>query len=63
MRGWITNPWGRPRFLVADHLGVHAWAIVPVLIAVQYSFNASRSRTIWAGFSTRWYTGDPATRS
>ena len=24
MRGWIANPWGRPRFLVADHLGVHA---------------------------------------
>ncbi|MGH3074247.1 MAG: ABC transporter permease, partial [Gaiellales bacterium] len=32
---------------------------VPVLIAVQYSFNDSRSRTIWAGFSTRWYTSDP----
>jgi spermidine/putrescine transport system permease protein len=32
---------------------------VPVLIAVQYSFNNSRSRTIWAGFSTRWYTSDP----
>ena len=39
------------------------WSIVPVLIAVQYSFNDSRSRTIWAGFSTRWYTSDPATRS
>ena len=29
--------------------------LVPVLIAVQFSFNASRSRTVWAGFSTRWY--------
>jgi spermidine/putrescine transport system permease protein len=36
------------------------WAIVPVLIAVQYSFNDSRSRTIWAGFSTRWYISDPS---
>jgi spermidine/putrescine transport system permease protein len=35
------------------------WSIVPVLIAVQYSFNDSRSRTVWAGFSTRWYTSDP----
>ena len=23
-RGWIGNPWGRPRFLVVVHLGVHA---------------------------------------
>ena len=35
------------------------WALVPVLIAVQFSFNESRSRTVWAGFSTRWYWGDP----
>jgi spermidine/putrescine transport system permease protein len=36
-----------------------AWSIVPVLIAVQFSFNATRSRTIWDSFSTRWYWGDP----
>ena len=30
-----------------------------VLIAVQFSFNDSRSRTLWQGFSTRWYWGDP----
>ena len=59
MRGWIMNPWGRPRFLVLITWGYMLWAIVPVLIAVQYSFNDSRSRTIWAGFSTRWYTSDP----
>ena len=35
-----------------------AWAIVPVLIAIQFSFNDSRSRTVWAGFSTKWYYGD-----
>ena len=35
------------------------WSIVPVLIAVQFSFNATRSRTVWDGFSTRWYWGDP----
>ena len=59
MRGWVTNPWGRPRFLVLITWGYMLWAIVPVLIAVQYSFNDSRSRTIWAGFSTRWYMGRP----
>ncbi len=35
------------------------WSLVPVAIAVLFSFNASRSRTEWAGFSMRWYTGDP----
>jgi len=34
------------------------WSIVPVLIAIQFSFNASRSRTIWSGFSLRWFTWD-----
>jgi spermidine/putrescine transport system permease protein len=57
--GWFKNPWSRPRFLVLMTLAYIAWSIVPVLIAVQFSFNASRSRTVWAGFSTRWYWGDP----
>jgi len=58
-RGWLTNPWGRPRFLAAITWAYVVWSIVPVLIAVQFSFNASRSRTVWDGFSTRWYWGDP----
>ena len=59
VRGWLGNPWGRPRFLVLVTWMYMLWSIVPVLIAVQYSFNNSRSRTIWAGFSTRWYISDP----
>jgi len=59
-RGWVVNPWGRPRFLVLLTWAYMVWALVPVLIAVQYSFNDSRSRTIWAGFSTRWYISDPS---
>jgi spermidine/putrescine transport system permease protein len=59
LRGWFRNPWGRPRFLVAVTWAYVLWAIVPVIIAVQFSFNATRSRTVWAGFSTRWYWGDP----
>ena len=35
-----------------------AWSLVPVLIAVQFSFNAGRSRTTWQGASFRWYWGD-----
>ena len=35
-----------------------AWSLVPVLIAVQFSFNDGRSRTTWQGASFRWYWGD-----
>jgi spermidine/putrescine transport system permease protein len=59
LRGWLRNPWGRPRFLVAFTWLYVIWSLVPVLIAVQFSFNATRSRTEWAGFSSRWYWGDP----
>ena len=58
-RGWLRNPWGKPRFLVLITWAYILWSIVPVLIAVQFSFNATRSRTVWDSFSTRWYWGDP----
>ena len=58
LRGWLANPWGRPRFLVLVTWGYMVWSIVPVLIAIQFSFNSSRSRTIWSGFSMRWFTWD-----
>ncbi|MCX6536212.1 MAG: ABC transporter permease [Actinobacteria bacterium] len=35
------------------------WSIVPVIIAVIYSFNKGRSRTVWQGFSLRWWFTDP----
>ena len=35
------------------------WSIVPVIIAVAFSFNDGRSRTAWQGFSLRWYYHDP----
>lgn len=58
-RGWVMNPWGRPRFLALITWSYVLWSIIPVLIAVQFSFNATRSRTVWQGFSTRWYWTDP----
>jgi spermidine/putrescine transport system permease protein len=36
-----------------------AWSLVPLLIAIQFSFNDGRSRSSWQGFSTRWYWGSP----
>jgi len=59
LRGWLRNPWGKPRFLVLITWAYIFWSIVPVLIAVQFSFNATRSRTVWDSFSWRWYWGDP----
>jgi spermidine/putrescine transport system permease protein len=61
LKVWFANPWGHPRFMV-----VIAWAyvlitIVPVIVAIQFSFNAGRSVTVWQGFDlTKWYFGDSA---
>ena len=57
--GWVRNPWGRPRFLVAITWLYLAWALLPVLAAILFSFNDGRSRSVWQGFSTRWWWGDP----
>ena len=45
--------------LQAITVGYLVWSLLPVLIAVMFSFNAGRSRTTWQGFSFRWYWGDP----
>jgi len=59
IRRFFANPAGKPRFLAAFTWLYVVWSIVPVLIAVQFSFNDGRSRSTWQGFSTRWYWGDP----
>ncbi len=56
--GWIRNPWRKPRFLQAVTWGYLAWSIVPVVIAIVFSFNAGRSRSTWQGFSMRWWYQD-----
>ena len=58
-RARLRNPWGKPRFLVARHLAVHRLGAGagahrdPVLV------QPGRSRSVWQGFSTRWWWGDP----
>jgi spermidine/putrescine transport system permease protein len=56
----LRNPWGEPRFLVGATWLYIAWALVPVAIAILFSFNAGRSRSVWQGFSIRWWWGDPS---
>jgi spermidine/putrescine transport system permease protein len=59
LRGWMGNPWGRPRFLVLVTWGYIVWSIAPVLVAIQFSFNNSRSLSVWHGFTLKWYLTDP----
>jgi spermidine/putrescine transport system permease protein len=56
---WLANPWAKTRFLWIFAIGYVLWTLIPVAEAVLFSFNSSRSITIWSGFSMRWYTGDP----
>jgi len=56
---WWRNPWRRPAFLAAFTWLYLAWSILPIVIAVLFSFNAGRSRSTWQGFSLRWYWRDP----
>jgi spermidine/putrescine transport system permease protein len=58
-RAWLRNPWGKPRFLVVITWAYIAWALLPVLVAMLFSFNNGRSRSVWQGFSIRWWWGDP----
>ena len=57
-RRWVPpwrNPWRRPYVLASVTWLYILWSLVPVLIAVQFSFNDGRSRSTWQGFSTQWY--------
>jgi spermidine/putrescine transport system permease protein len=58
-RDWWANPWGRPRFLVLFTALYLVWSILPILIAVRFSFNEGRSRSTAQGWSFRWYWEDP----
>jgi spermidine/putrescine transport system permease protein len=55
----LANPWRKHRFLAVFTWLYLAWAIVPVVIAIGFSFNAGRSRSVWQGFSLEWWTGHP----
>lgn len=60
LRRWWHDPWRPPRILAAVTVVYLLWSLLPVLIAVLFSFNSGRSRTNWQGFSMRWYYGDPS---
>jgi spermidine/putrescine transport system permease protein len=53
------NPWRRPWVLEGFTWLYLAWSILPIFMAVLFSFNNGKSQSSWQGFSMRWYTGDP----
>ena len=53
------NPWRRPIGRATWTWAYVRWMFLPVAIAVLFSFNGGRSRSVWQGFSLRWWTGEP----
>ncbi len=58
-RSWIKNPWRRPVFLEGFTWLYLLWSLVPIILAVLFSFNNGKSQAVWQGFSLRWYFSDP----
>ncbi|HYY17618.1 MAG TPA: hypothetical protein VE864_02170, partial [Streptosporangiaceae bacterium] len=48
------NPWGHPWLLEGFTWLYLVWSLVPIAIAVLFSFNSGRSQSVWQGFSWRW---------
>ena len=54
-----AGPWRHPWFLEGFTWLYVAWSILPIGIAVLFSFNNGKSQSAWQGFSWRWYVTDP----
>jgi spermidine/putrescine transport system permease protein len=52
------NPWRRPVLLESFVWLYLIWSLVPIVIAVLFSFNNGKSQAVWQGFSWRWYFTD-----
>ena len=47
---------GRARFAFAVLAFGYAFLYLPIALVIVYSFNESRLVTVWAGFSTKWWS-------
>jgi spermidine/putrescine transport system permease protein len=56
-----ANPWRRPWAMEGFTWLYIIWSIVPIAIAVLFSFNKGASQATWQGFSTKWYVGKGVT--
>jgi spermidine/putrescine transport system permease protein len=58
VRPW-RNPWRKPWLLESFTWLYLIWSLVPIALAVLFSFNNGKSQAVWQGFSLRWYFTDP----
>jgi len=59
IRSALSNPWGRPRFIWVVGIGYVVWTMIPIIYAILFSFNETRSISSFTGFSLRWWLSDP----
>jgi spermidine/putrescine transport system permease protein len=57
-RPW-RNPWRKPWLLEGFTWLYLIWSLVPIALAILFSFNNGKSQAVWQGFSWRWYFTDP----
>ena len=50
--------WRHPWFLEGFTWLYLVWSLLPIALAVLFSFNNGRSQAVWQGFSWRWYYAD-----
>lgn len=53
------GPWRHPWLLEGVAWLYVLWSIVPIAVAILFSFNDGKSQSTWQGFSWRWYVTDP----
>ena len=53
------NLWRHPWFLEGFTWLYLLWSLLPIALAVLFSFNNGKSQAVWQGFSWRWYFADP----
>jgi spermidine/putrescine transport system permease protein len=53
------SPWGHPWFLEGFTWLYLIWSLVPIAIAVLFSFNKGKSQATYQGLSWHWYFWDP----
>jgi spermidine/putrescine transport system permease protein len=58
-RRMVRNPWRHAWFLEGFTWLYLIWSLVPIAIAVLFSFNKGKSQATWQGFSWHWYFWDP----
>ena len=60
-RSRLFSPWRHAFFLEGFTWLYLVWSLLPVVVAVLFSFNKGKSTATWQGFSTHWWSGNANT--